>query len=344
VSDSDKSILSKIKEFDLSNTAIFSGAGVDPDGLAASEAMRQIVERNGGKATVFYRGSFNRPQNKTMRQVLSLVLKSADKFSEDDEYTCVISVDGPSGVCPVPPHFIIDHHEQGEPASEGNDVRMIGSCSAILWQYLMEDEYDFETEDGAKLATALAIGILTDTDVGKAPASSTLDFEAMGFCLTHKEDNSYSEIQNYPVPGYYQDYESLGWANKAGDGPVIVAGLDDLPEGRSGVISHCAEKWFGTEGKTTSVVFGMVNGDIHASVRTQRDADEFMKSVFGAGGGKRGAGAGIVKMPKVLKDLPPELREQLAKAIRAAITYKALQAVGDGVIEGKPANGSFTDA
>lgn len=329
--DSEKSILSKIKNFNLSNTAIFSGAGVDPDGLASAETMRQLVEKNGGKATVFYRGTFNRPQNKTMRQVLSLVLKPIEEFSSS-EYTCIISVDGPSNVCPVKPHFIIDHHEQAEPATEGNDVRPIGSCSAIMWQYAMEDNYNFKTEDGAKLATALAIGILTDTQVGAAPSSSILDFEALGYCLSNKDVNSYLEIQNYPVPAYYQEYENIGWHNKAGEGPVIVSCLGDLPIGRSGVISHCAEKFFRMEGKTTSIVFAIVDGDIHASIRTQHDADEFMKTVFGNGGGKRGAGAAVVELPAVLKDLPPELRQQLANSIGAAITHKALQATGDGVI------------
>ena len=149
-----KLLLEKIKSFDISNTAIFSGAGIDPDGLASSEVMRQIVERNDGKATVFYRGSFNRPQNKTMRQALGFILKSLDEFSESDGYTCYISVDGPSSVCPIKPHFIVDHHEQDESAIEGNDVRIIGSCSAIMWEYAIKDGIEFTTEEGAKLATA----------------------------------------------------------------------------------------------------------------------------------------------------------------------------------------------
>lgn len=332
--EADKSILSKIKAFDIKNVGIFSGAQVDPDGLASADTMRQLIERNGGRATVFYRGTFNRPQNKTMRQVLSLALKPIEEFNPE-EYTCIISVDGPASVCPVKPHFIIDHHEQTEPALEGNDVRPIGSCSAILWQYAMEDHYNFKTEDGAKLATALAIGILTDTQVGAAQSSSILDFEALGYCLTHKDLNSYLEIQNYPVPSYYQEYESIGWSNKAGEGPVIVSCLGDLPVQRSGVISYCAEKFFRVEGKTTSIVFAIVDGNIHASIRTQHDADEFMKTVFGNGGGKKGAGAAIVELPAVLKDLPPELRQQLANSIGAAITHKALQATGDGVIADK---------
>jgi nanoRNase/pAp phosphatase (c-di-AMP/oligoRNAs hydrolase) len=330
MSGNNQSILSQIKDADLSNVAIFSGAGVDPDGLASAETMRQLVEMWGGKATAFYRGSFNRPQNKTMRMVMSLALKSSEDFSEEDSYTCIISVDGPSGVCPVQPNFIIDHHEQGDPATDGNDVRMIGSCSAIMWKYAMEAEYDFQTEDGARLAAALAIGLITDTDTGGAAASASLDFEALGFCLTHKDDKIYQEIQNYQVPAYYSDYENLGWAGRTENGPVIVANLGDLPTGRSGVISHCADKYYRTEGNTTTIVFAIVDGCIHASSRTTRDADELMRSVFGAGGGKKGAGGAIVELPALLKDLPDEVRQQVADAIGAAIIQKALQITSDG--------------
>ena len=326
-----QSILPLIKDADLSNVAIFTGAGVDPDGLASGETMRQLVEMWNGKATVFYRGTFNRPQNKTMRMVLTLALKSVEDFSEEDGYSCIISVDGPSGVCPVHPNFIIDHHNPDSPAADGNDVRQIGSCSAIMWKYAMEAGYDFQTEEGARLAAALAIGITTDTDVGGVASSSALDFEALAFCLTHKDDKMHQEIQNFPVPPYYPDYENLGWTTgKTELGSVIVSNLGDLPAGRSGVISHCASKYFRTEGVTTVIVFAIVDGCIHGSVRTTKDADELMKAVFGAGGGKRGAGAGIVKLPNLFKDLPDEVRSQVAEAAGAAIIQKALQATSDG--------------
>lgn len=327
-------ILKQIKEYDLSNTAIFSGAGVDPDGLASSEVARQIVERAGGKATVFYRGSFNRPQNKTMRQSLNLILRAEDEYDSKDGYTCIISVDGPAEVCPVIPDFIIDHHESGAPAKIASDVRPIGSCSAIMWQYAKEEGIDFVSEDGARLATALAIGIMTDTQSGAVDSASDLDYEALSFCMRHKDNKLYREILNYPQPRYYNELFSVGWANRVEEQAVLVTGLGDLPSGRSGAVSDLAEKYHRTDGVSTSVTFAMVDGNIMASARssnTSLNVDEFMKTIFGSGGGKRGAGAAFVELPALFKDLPPEIREQLASAIGAAITHKALQIAGDGV-------------
>ena len=341
-----KSILKKLKAFDLTKTAIFSGAGVDPDGLASAEVARQIVERNGGKATVFYRGSFNRPQNKTMRQSLGLVVKPIDEFAnieQPDGYTCIISVDGPSGVCPCIPHFIIDHHEQNDPASEGNDVRFIGSCSAIMWQYAMDEGIDFVSEEGARLATALAIGIMTDTANGAVDSASDLDYEALAFCMKHKDNKLYRDILNYPQPRYYNDLYAIGWENRTEEQAVLITGLGDLPTGRSGAVSDLAEKYQRTDGVSTTVTFAMVDGNIMASARSSNLAlsmDEFMKTIFGAGGGKRGAGAAFVELPALFKDLPLEIRDQVAKAIGAAITHKALQIAGDGVRDRETNNDS----
>jgi nanoRNase/pAp phosphatase (c-di-AMP/oligoRNAs hydrolase) len=333
---SDKMILEDIKKHDLSNTAIFSGAGVDPDGLASAEVMRQIIERHGGKATVFHKGTFNRPQNKTMRQVLNLALKPVEAFGEPSEWSCVISVDGPAEVCPVTPDFIIDHHQQGEPAKVASDVRHIGSCSAIMWKYAVEEGIDFVTEEGARLATAIAIGIMTDTDSGAVDSASDLDYEALSFSLKHKDNKLFREILNYPQPRYYNDLYAIGWENRTEEQAVLVTGLGDLTTGRSGAVSDLAEKFQRTDGVSTTVTFAMVDGNIMASARSSNSSlnvDEFVKTIFGAGGGKKGAGAAFIELPPLFKDLPAEVRDQLAKAIGQAITHKALQIAGDGVRE-----------
>lgn len=325
-------ILSTIVKSDISKTAIFSGAGVDPDGLASAEVFKRIIERHGGEATIFYSGSFSRPQNRTMRQALNLVVKSVNEF-EPSGFTCIISVDGPASVCPIEPDFIVDHHEQTDPAKVASDVRIIGSCSAIAWEYAIEDDIDFTNEDGSLLATALAIGIMTDTGNGAVETSSPLDFEALAFCLKHKDNKTYKEILNYPEPAYYNDYQSIGWANRVEEQAVLITSLGDLPQGRSGVISYLAERYQRTDGHSTAVVFGIVNGNIVASMRTSNSslsADEFMRTVFGSGGGKKGAGAAVVELPDLFKNLPEKIRTQVADAIASAITHKALQIAGDG--------------
>src|SRR5690606_34753090 len=96
-------LLPFLREADLTKTAIFSGHGVDPDGLSAQACMACLVELFGGRPVSFYRGSFNRPQNITMRQVLGLRPQHESEFNPDDNYTCIISVDGPASACPTIP-------------------------------------------------------------------------------------------------------------------------------------------------------------------------------------------------------------------------------------------------
>ncbi len=322
-------LLESIKNADLRKTAIFLGAGVDPDGLASQAVMARLVEDFGGEPHSFYRGSFNRPQNRTMQQVLGLYPKPEREFNPEHAYTCVISVDGPASVCPTLPDFIIDHHQPTQPAKIGSDVRLIGATSSIVWEYAMAAGLDFASEEGSTLATALAIGIITDTKNGAEESASDLDFEALAFCLKRKNNKLYREILNYPKPAYYNDMYAKGWANRKIEGSVLVTGLGHIPEARGGVISDLAE----TDGVSTAVVFGMVDGDIDISVRSSNTAlnvDEFVKKAFGGGGGKRGAGRARLEMP-LFKNIPQTMRDDLFRAVYAVVAHKTLQIAGDGV-------------
>ena len=64
-------LLLKIQEANLEKVAIFSGAGVDPDGLASQATMAAILQTlNAVQIDCFYRGTFNRPMNKAFRKLL----------------------------------------------------------------------------------------------------------------------------------------------------------------------------------------------------------------------------------------------------------------------------------
>jgi len=338
-------ILKMISESNLEKVCIFSGACVDPDGLASQMIMAAIIKKINPTAEIFkyHRKSFSHPQNKTMRQSLGLDVKSEDdpifgfeaQNTEESPFTCAISVDGPSSVCPVVPDFIIDHHEQSEPATTASDVRLIGSASAILYEYAIEAEVDFTTEEGAKLATALAIGVMTDTNNFGTPNSSDLDYKASAFALEHKDAKLFNEIKNYPKPSYYIDLLSLGWEKRRQSGAVLVTGVGVIPRQRSGVISDLAEKYAELDGISTAVVGAIIKdeGNIEISVRSSNNSlnvDEFVRQAFGSGGGKRGAGAAKIVLPPILKQIREEHSEQLWELARAVIIDKALQAAGDG--------------
>ena len=325
-----RSILEQIQNADLDKVALFSGAVVDPDGLASMYTMSAILESWGYTPTSFYRGSFSRPQNKIMRQVLGLTPKNISEFREE-EFTCTISLDGPSDVCPVLPDFIIDHHEQTEPARIASDVRMVGACSSILWQYAQEAEIDFTGEAGQKLATALALGIKTDTQDGTADTASELDFTALSYCLQHKDNKLYKDILNFSNPAYYHDLFTLGWENKTIENSVLVTGVGHISESRGAALSYLADMYTKTEGINTAIVFALVGGCIDISMRSKNAAinvSEFVQTAFGGGGGKPGAGRGKIPM-QLFENIPGELSNDLFEIFFKVVRHKALLIAGD---------------
>jgi len=324
-------LLAMIREADLSKTAIFSGHGVDPDGLAGQAVMAAIVETLGGKASTFYRGSFNRPQNITMRQVLGLRPLHESHFDPKEDYTCVIAIDGPSNSVPVLPDFIIDHHEVVAQPKIGSDVRMVGAVSSILWEYAMEVGLPFDDELGTRLATALCIGIKTDTKDGTVDSACDLDYTALAFCLGQKDNELYKQILKFPKPLYYNDLFVVGWNNRVIEGSVLVTGLGLIPESRGGVISVLAEAFSEVDGIRTTVVVAMVDGAIDISVRSTNsslDVNEFVQKAFGVGGGKVGAGRARIPI-RLFENLPEELNHGLWGTIFEIVKLKALLFAGD---------------
>lgn len=325
-------LLDKIRESNLESVAIFTGAGVDPDGLSCGLVMNAIVEKFGGNAEIFYRGTFNRPQNKTMKEILNLNVVSCDDF-DVTKHTLVISVDGPQEVCPVSHlDFLIDHHKPGKKAKSGTDVRANGSCASIMWEYAMEAEIDFTTDAGAILATAICIGISTDTNDFKEESATKLDAEAYAYCLNHKDYTSFLAILNYPKPPYYNDMYCYGWENKlkSETGTVLVSGLGPISEGRSGVISDLSEKYCETDGINTTMVLALVKDEMVGSMRSSNpshDVNEFMKGL--GGGGKRGAGAFRMKLPGILDNADDEDRKSIFDAYFSIIAKKTFSFTED---------------
>jgi len=340
-------LLKEILDSDLTKVAIFLGAGVDPDGLASQAIMAEIIKTHGGTPHCFYRGSFGHPQNKTMRSELGLNPLTDKKFDPEAEWTTTISVDGPTSVCPIIPDFIIDHHEQDEEPNKNSDVRNYGSASCLLWEYAMEDGLDFSTEEGTKLATALAIGIITDTQTGAVDNSHPLDYEALGFALKHKDNNLYKKILNYPKPLYYKELDVVAWQAKDREGTVLVAPLGLIPQKQRGVLPYLAEEYVSFEEFNTTVIVALMAAEqsvtkdikpgnyyidvVARSVNSAIKMDEFIQSVCRAGGGKRGAGSAKIKCPLLENNMPKEIYEQTFKSFYNTIAHKAFMIANDGV-------------
>ncbi|MCI0563639.1 MAG: hypothetical protein MN733_34635 [Nitrososphaera sp.] len=340
-------LLQKLREADLTRVFIGLGAGVDPDGLACQFAMEKIVRAINPAADIelFHRGDWDRVQNRTMREVLGLSPQPYSEFKwtylDDNKacsYTTLIMVDGNISTMPegFAPHFVIDHHDGESGALVADDVRLIGSCSAILWEYVMAtDPSLLEGDEGARLATALAIGIVTDTDGKTAQKTSKLDWEAEAYCGIRCDIKAYAAIRNYQKPSYQKDMETKAWNDKVVEGNVLTTQLGVIPRERKGVISSFAEEFCGQGAVRTTLVAGLIDGDVHFSVRSFNQSiniDEFIRTkLTKAGGGKPGAGAGVITLPEICKGVPTDVQKQIFDAVFKAISHKTFEFAGDGV-------------
>ena len=326
-------LLPLLRTANLKKVACFSGFP-DPDGLACTFAMEHLLQKLGAESvTSFYKGTFNRAQNKTFRTLLNISVQPEEKFEVEDGYTCIIAIDAPATLLPVQPDIVIDHHEQegSMPAKIGSDVRFVGATSSIILEYLIAAEMDFNSEVGQRIATALLIGIITDTKNGIVETTCELDYQAMSFCHRQKDQKLFKEIINYPRPTYYNDLFCLAWNNKTIEGTLLVSGVGVIPEARSGILSDLAERFVEIEGVRTSVIFAIVDNYIDISIRSNSslNVDEFVKTAFGGGGGKPGAGRSRIPLPVLFQNVPDPLSNELYDICVKIVKHKVLQIAGD---------------
>ena len=110
-----------------------------------------------------------------------------------------------------------------------------------------------------------------------------------------------------------------------------MTGLGNIPEARSGAISEIATQFAETEGVSTAIVFGIVDGSIDISVRSSNpslDVTEFVQKAFGSGGGKLGSGRAKITTP-LFQNLPEHLSNKLFETVNDIVKHKALQITGD---------------
>lgn len=135
----------------------------DPDAIASAMAVKRILWRRVAEVTITYFNRISRPDNLAMIEYTEPGLvpldevdrKLFDRFiivdSQPDHHECFerFTYD-----------VIIDHHPKTADDAPFSDVRPeYGACSTILTEYLRS----LKVKPSAKLATALMLGIKTDT-------------------------------------------------------------------------------------------------------------------------------------------------------------------------------------
>jgi len=237
------------------------------------------------------------------------------------------------------PQVVIDHHKISTSNKEILFLHdEVGACSTLVLDLALsvtrnesgEEEvsqcFDPDEDGNKELATALAIGIKTDTLDFLNETTTGGDFEAFHLLGRHLSDEKFGRIVNYEFPPHVLDYEQTAWNNKRAEyQPHFITGLGYMEETKSDCIPTIADKFMRLQGVQTVVVYGIVENSLRASVRTSSsalDCQTLCDDVFGKGncGSKNGTGGARVPFNVFFpREMSSENRESLWSLIKSQI-------------------------
>lgn len=283
----------------------------DPDCIGSALAVHHVLKSNGIKAgSIYYSGEISHPQNKSMLTLLNISMVNIESNPPENDSKAVLIDTNNIGEGSNQPYIkpdqieimaVIDHHKGKSPKNAKIDNRNVGACSSILWEYLKDLNYDFTTEEGELLATALILGIITDTNQLTSDNIADLDFDAYRDLLKHINRQKLVQLINYPLPSYLFELRQKAFLeeNYKLDDATLVSGLGIITPAKRDAIPIIADEFLRMTGVTTSIVFAVIENKIDISVRSKNitlDVDAFVKTVFKNGGGKMGSGRAIIPL------------------------------------------------
>lgn len=276
----------------------------DPDAIGSAMALEWLLEEKFDlQSDIFYSGQISHPQNQTEINVLDVRLRHKDEF-DIKKYSTFITVDtvpANTGFDEVPTwHCVFDHH-QCEIDLPLTDLRACGSCSSILWEYLEHFDMDFHSEKGITVATALLFGVVNDTNNLLTENVCELDMNAHAHLMPLIDRKKFNNIINHPLPPYLFELRALAAKNMVIDASILISYLGILSSKRRDALPIVADEFLRMEGVETVVVYGLIDGYIHASVRSRNSSvhvHNFCQKVFGPdnAGGKQGSGGAKVSV------------------------------------------------
>lgn len=322
----------------------------DPDSIGAGFGMHTILTFLGVEDVhVVYCGEISHPQNRAMQNVLRFPIRKWDEIEVVAGAMFVFVDCGPNQKnmsIHNTPDIVVDHHKI---LTTNRDILFIhdevGASSTLVMDLALvvtkkiaqdddkpEEEvqcFDPDEEGIKELATAMAIGIKTDTLDFLAETTTNDDVQAFRLLAQYLSDEKFHKIVNYEFPPYVLDYEQVAWANKHSDYmPHFITNLDYVDEAKSDCIPTIADKFMRLQGVQTVVVYGIVGNSIRASVRTSSaalDCQTLCDEIFGKGhgGAKHGVGGARVQFNVFdTSSMSDEARKTFAALVKADINGK----------------------
>lgn len=313
VDDLDKLILQKKKEVTEDKpirAAVFGHAFPDPDCIGSQMGIAWLLlKKYNIEADCFYHGEISHPQNSAMSNLLDPNLIKAEEYKAE-KYALNFLVDtvpsnAGTGGKEVKWDVVIDHHKDN--SINGCKALFIhmktGSCAAIVYHIMeslstdnwLEEDNDYD----CRVATALIVGVVTDTEYMMSDDSTELEFDAFKKLFPFRSAKHLRDIVFFKRPKSWIEMSALACreAEIDGEGYAIV-GLGLIPEKQRDIVAAVADEMLTWASVESAIAFAVVGSDkLVGSVRSANaslSVSELCKKLggkHGSGGGKHGKGA-----------------------------------------------------
>jgi nanoRNase/pAp phosphatase (c-di-AMP/oligoRNAs hydrolase) len=278
----------------------------DPDSLASGWAHARLAASIGIECDIAHQPLVSRAENRAMVNLLELPLVRITGPEDLDRYRALSLVDTNSIELPrsagLPCVSIVDHHSiAGKIEADFVDIRPnLGATSTIYTEYLRAAPGRVFENGGitTRLATALAYGIRSDTDDLLRAAAA--DVHALGDLTEYVDADLLGGLMRYAIPAASMRIMRRALEEMQLEGTWAFAGVGEVRPQDRDAIGQAADFLLRRDGIKTVIVFGLIEGWIDGSLRTNDPAVDpatWLRDGFGIGplglpygGGRRGKG------------------------------------------------------
>lgn len=283
--------------------AIFTHPAPDPDALGSMVSIEWLFQKLGIETDLFCSGVISHPQNRAFVNLLDPLILDCDEFNYED-YDLKILVDAvPSNAGinqEIEFDLVIDHHKDtnGYKALKIN-LKAGSACATVVniienFGMFFEDDND----NDSRVATALLVGIATDTENMMSDDTTEYEFNAWSKLFPFRDPIIIKQIVNFERPKIWVEIAASAVSKVKIEDGIGVVGLGIIPSKHRDLIADMAQHMLSWEDINTAVVFAIIDGDrIEGSVRSNSPSMsvpglcEALGGRYGSGGGKLNKGA-----------------------------------------------------
>lgn len=317
----------------------------DPDCMGGGAGVSLWLKHSFGLSSkIFHFGEVSHPMNKSMKNILHIQLNDGSEFNPDD-FCATVMLDndlfgtGFKGKIEKVDVRLDHHHLERDPEPQLLDVRDVGSTCAIVWEYMKE--FEVPMAENSNTATAMVLGITTDTLNFTTDDTSELDMTAFRWLLPFVNKETLARINRFELPKILYRIESDAFLARQIKNSTLVSSVGEQGAHNRDIIPMIADRFSRMVGISNVFIMGIIEDNLTVSVRSSDsrvDVREICAKVFGKdfSGSKEGGGSGGAKVPlngifTYITDT--DVKNKMIEQIFSSFRNKIFEELGEEVVE-----------